>query len=221
MAGKGVIVEFDFTAMNGAELLFSTTKDFLEKLDGIAFDLPVEDRYLSGCYYLGGLTEFFQEIKTKKTPQKASRDLYAAVVSALNEAVPAAVTSAFKNFVKALSDKGVKVIISTRADLEKVQPAFNQIIGDNVVLYHEESSCYGAVKWDSWRRACATNNLSYLSTIAVVGSGKSVKSALHAGMGAFAVINDHVAYQDFTGADEIVNELSGATVKKLLTLLRV
>ena len=221
MASKGVIVEFDFTVVDGAELLFSTTSDFLKELDGISFDIPTEDRFMSGCYYLAGLTEFFQEVKTKKTAQKAARDLSAAFVAALNEAVPAAISPAFKNFVKALTDKGVKVVIATRADLEKVTPAFEPILSDNVVLYHESSTCYGSVKWDSWRRACAAHRMSGFSTIAVVGSGKSVKSALHAGMGAFAVVNDHVAYQDFSGADEVVDELSGVTAKKLLDVLRV
>ena len=37
MAERGVIVEFDFAAMNGAELLFETTRKFLADLDGIPF----------------------------------------------------------------------------------------------------------------------------------------------------------------------------------------
>ena len=39
---KGVIVEFDFAAMDGAELLFSVTKRFLSALDKIPFDERIE-----------------------------------------------------------------------------------------------------------------------------------------------------------------------------------
>ena len=221
MADKGVIVEFDFTAMNGADLLFETTKRFLKDLDGIDFDVPTEARYLAGGNYQGGLAELFSVVKTKKTAQKAARDLAVAFNAALTQAVPTAVTPAFRNFVKVLEDKGVKVVIATRADVTAVRMAFAQILSGDVVLYQETSVCYGAVKWDAWRRICAANRLSHLSTIVVTGSGHGVKSALIAGMGSMAVVNDHVAYQDFGGANAVVSELSAPTARKLLEILHV
>ena len=42
-----------------------------------------------------------------------------------------------------------------------------------------------------------------------------------AGMGSIAVVNDHVAYQDFGGADETVTALDAAAAKKVLEILRV
>lgn len=221
MSERGVIVEFDFAAMDGAGLLFETTKRFLKELDGIPFDIPTEARYLAGGNYQGGLAELFSVVKTKKTAQKAARDLAAAFNAALTKAVPENVTPAFRNFVKALADKGVKVVIATRADVQAVRMAFAQILSGDVVLYQETSTCYGAVKWDAWRRACAANRMRHLSTIAVTGSGFGVKSALVAGMGSMAVVNDRVAYQDFGGADDVVNELSGVTARRLLEILRV
>ena len=168
-----------------------------------------------------GLAEYFAVVKTKKTAAKAAKDLAAAFETALNEAVPKAVTASFKNFVSALASKGVKVVIATRADVETVQPAFAGILGENVVLYHESSATYGSVKWDAWRRACAMNKLRNFSTIAITGSGLGVKSALVAGMGSVAVVNPHVAYQDFGGADEVVRELNSAAAKTVLEILRV
>ena len=218
---KGVIVEFDFAAMDGAELLCSVTKRFLAALDKIPFDERVEAQYLAGGNYQGALAEYFSVVKTKKTAAKAAKDLSAAFEAALNEAVPKAVTASFKNFVSAIASKGVKVVIATRADIETVQPAFEGLLGDNVVLYHETAATYGSVKWDAWRRACAMNKLRNFSTIAVTGSGLGVKSALVAGMGSVAVLNPHVAYQDFGGADEVVRELNSAAAKAVLEILRV
>ena len=221
MSEKGVIVEFDFAAMDGASLLFETTKRFLKELDGIPFDIPTEARYLAGGNYQGGLAELFSVVKTKKTAQKAAKDVSSAFSAALTEAVPSAVTPAFRNFVSALSAKGVKIVISTRADIESVRPAFELVLGDNVMLFHEESTCYGAVKWESWRRICVMTGMSRPATIAIAGSGISVKSALLAGIGAVAVVNDRVAYQDFTGADAMLSELSGPTARKVLSALRM
>ena len=221
MAEKGVIVEFDFAAMDGAGLLFETTKAFLQKLDGIAFDQRVEARIFAGNNYLSALTSYFAEVKTKKTAQKAARDVQAAFCNVLAEAMPKSVSTAFKNFVGALSAKGVKVVIATRAPLEVVTPAFEPILSDGVTLFREESACYGAVKWDSWRRACVMNGMSRPSTIAIAGSGYSVKAALVAGIGAVAVERERVAYQDFSGADAVIGELSAKTAKKVLSVLRV
>lgn len=223
MADKGVIIEFDFAVFAGAELLHKTTSAFLKNLDKIPFNDVLEAKYLAGGNYQGGFAEYFPTVKTKKTAAKAGKDLSAAFNKALTEKIASAITPQFKNFVKALVDKGVKVVIATRADIEdeSIKTAFAPLLGEKVVLYHEESACYGAVKWDSWLRACAKCGLNRVSTIAVAGSGHSVKSALVAGMGSMAVVNDRVAYQDFGGADDVVKELSGPTAKRLLEILRV
>jgi phosphoglycolate phosphatase-like HAD superfamily hydrolase len=217
---KGVIVEFDFAAMDGAGLLFDVTKRFLAALDKIPFDERVEAQYLAGGNYQGALAEYFAVVKTKKLAAKAAKDLSAAFVSALNEAVPKSITQGFRKFVQTIAAKGVKIVISTRADVETVRPAFAGLLGDDVVLFQETSSTYGSVKWDAWRRACAMNKLRNFSTIAVTGSGFGVKSALVAGMGSVAVTSPHVAYQDFGGADEVVSELNAAAAKTILEILR-
>ena len=217
---KGVIVEFDFAAMDGANLLFDVTKKFLAGLDNIPFDERIEAQHLAGGNYQGGLAEYFAVVKTKKLAAKAAKDLSAAFVSALNEAVPKSITPAFRKFVQTIAAKGVKVVICTRADVETVRPAFASLLSDDVVLFQETSSTYGSVKWDAWRRACAMNKLRNFSTIAVTGSGFGVKSALVAGMGSVAVTSPHVAYQDFGGADEVVSELNSAAAKAILEILR-
>ena len=192
-----------------------------EGLDKIPFDERIEAQHLAGGNYQGGLAEYFAVVKTKKLAAKAAKDLAAAFGAALLEAVPKSVTPAFRKFVQTLAAKGVKVVISTRADIEKVRPAFEGLLGENVVLHQETSATYGSVKWDAWRRACAMNKLRNFSTIAVTGAGFGVKSALVAGMGSVAVTSPHVAYQDFGGADEVVTELNASTAKSVLEILRV
>ena len=72
MAARGVIVEFDFAAMKGAQLLFDTTKAFLRDLDAIPFDDRIEARYMVGGNYQGAFAEYFPRVKTKKTAAKAA-----------------------------------------------------------------------------------------------------------------------------------------------------
>ena len=219
MDGRGVVVEFDFAAMDGAELLFKTTKEFLKDLDKIALDDALEARYLAGRTYTDGLARLFASVKTKKTAQKAARELAAAFNAAVTAAVPGAVTVQFRNFIKALTDAGLAVAIATRADVEEVRSAFEPALGERVILYHEESETYGFPTWESWRRACMALEMKHAMVRAVSGSGFGVKAALVAGTRSVAVINDRVAWQDFGGAGEVVEELSGKTAKNFLATL--
>ena len=221
MADKGVVIEFDFAVLNGAELLFETTRGFLKKLDGIKLDPVLEARYLAGHGYQDGLSRLFALVRTKKTAQKAARDLQAVFQAAVTAAVPTALGVPLRNFVKSLTEKGVRVIFSTRADIEKVRPMFETAFGPNVVLYGEVSDCYGAVRRDAWLRACCEAHIGRVSAVAIAGSGVSVKAALLAGVRSLAVPNDHVAYQDFGGADDLIPELSGKTAKRVLCALHI
>ena len=203
--------------MNGAELLFDVARRHLHALDGIALDPLSELRYLAGRTYVDGLSAFFRTVKTKKTPQKAARDLADAFAKAVSAALPGAITPGTRNFVSALAARGVKVILLTRASPEDAASALAPLIGENVSAFQETSVCYGFPRWDSWRRACQANGLTRLSTVAVTGSGFGVRSAMMAGMASMAVLKERTAYQDFTGACDVVKDLSVSSARRLLS----
>ena len=223
MADKGVIVEYDFTALDGAGILFDTAKRFLRALDDISLDVPGEVRHLVGRDYQDGLQRLFSAVKTKKTAAKAARDLEAAFNAEIGLHIAEGLTQGFRNFIKVLTEKGVRVAVMTRADVEDeaVKAAFAPILGEKVVLYRETSVQYGFCRWESWRQAGRAIRLRNASCIAVTGSGFGVKSALLAGMGSLAVEGEHVAYQDFGGADAIVARLGAAAARKALAILRI
>ena len=215
--GKGVIVEFDFTVLNGADILFNTAKTLL-KGSGIALDARLEAMHLAGGNYQGALAELFGKVGASGDAAALARELNAAFNAAVAEKAAAAVTAPFKSFVKTLLDKGVKVVVATRGDA----PALAAAIGDDrVVAYAEPSATYGSCKWDAWKRACRLNGLHEMLTAAVTGSGFGVRAALVAGMSALGVMNDHVAWQDFGGADEVVDTLDKKAADAVLKMLKV
>ena len=222
-ATKGVIVEFDFAVMDGAELLFDVARRHLKAVDGIGLDMFIEEKYLVGRSYEDGLARYFRVVRTKKTAAKAGRELAAAFADAVSDAVsvPTSIPSSFRNFVMALATKGVKVVICTRATPEAAAEAFAPLLVENVSLYREVSPFYGCPRWDSWRRACMANEIARANAIAVTGSGQGVKSALLAGMASMAVMKDRVAFQDYTGAALVVKSLSAASARQLLEFLHV
>lgn len=218
---KSVIIELDFTALSGAEILFNTAKDLLKKIDNIELDAPSEARYLQGKDYQEGFQALFTAVKTKKTAQKAAKDITTAWGAALTKALPDAATPAFKAFVASLIDKNVTVILATRAEHDKVSELFADILSDKVMIYQDTGTSYGGPKWDMWRRAAHACKVPYTTALAITGSGTGVKAALRAGLASVAVMNPHVAYQDFTGADEILTALDKNATKKVLATLRV
>ena len=217
---RGVVVEFDFTAVDGAQLLFDTAKKQLAPL-GIDLTVKLEALHLAGGNYQGGLTELFSELEVKQDAAQQAQDLAEAFRTALSERAAAAVTPGFKAFVKALTDKGVKVVVATRSDVEQLRPALEGLDAELVSLYAEPSNTYGNCKWDAWRRACNQNGLVNMLTVAVTGSGKGVKSALVSGMSALAVAHDHVSYQDFGGADVVVDAFDAKLAQEVLRMLHM
>ena len=222
-ASKGVIVEFDFAVMDGAELLFNVARRHLKDVDGISLDMQTEEKYLAGRSYEDGFSRYFPVVRTKKTAHKAARELAAAFAAAVSEAValPTAIPVAFRNFVTTLAAKGVKVVISTRATPDAAAAAFATMLVENVSLYREVSLFYGCPSWDSWRRACMANDIARANAVAVTGSGQGVKSALLAGMASMAVVKDRVAFQDYTGASIVAKNLSAVSARQLLEYFHV
>ena len=219
---KGIVIEYDFTAIDGAQLLFDTAKAFFTKLDNLAFDSGLEARFLAGQNYLAGLTQYFQFVKTKKTPQKAAKELPIAFQKALTQKLKdEGLPPGFVKFVKAVAAKGIKVSIATRANVDQVTPVFQDLLSDNVKLHAETSVTYGNVKWDAWVRAAQTIGTQPVATMVVAGSGFGVKSALSAKFFAIGVETPHTSWQDYSGANLVTGLLSGDTAKACLKLMRV
>ena len=207
---RGVVVEFDFTAVDGAQILFDVAKKVLAP-KGVDLTVKLEATHLVGGNYQGGLTELFEALDITADAAAVAQELDAAFRAALTEACAAAVTPGFKAFVKGLTARGLKVVVATRADLAS----------DRVVPYAEPSKTYGNCKWDAWRRACSQNDLVNMLAVAVTGSGKGVKSALVAGLSALAVEHDHVAYQDFGGADAVVSGFDAKLADVVFRMLHI
>jgi len=214
---RGVVIEFDFTAIDGAQILFDLAKKRLAE-DGIDLDIKLEAKHLVGGNYQGGISELFAALEKQGDPARTARDLAEAFKAAVTEHIPAGVTHGFKEFVKAVIAKDIKVIVSTRGDVSVLQAALEGLPPEMVVAYQETSNTYGNCKWDAWRRVCAPNGIHELITVAVAGSGAGVKSALVAGMSVIGVVHPHTAYQDFGGADVVVEKIDASLAPEVFRM---
>ena len=217
---RAVIVEFDFAALDGASLLFEVAKGRLAEA-GIDLTLKLEALHLANGNCQGALRELFDVFGKKNDPAKAARELMEAFHDALTEKVAEAFTPGFKAFISAVNAKGLKTVIATRADLEALKPLLEEFDPNLVVPYAEPSLTYGNCKWDAWRRAARANDLHEMLTVAVTGSGYGVRSALVAGFPVLAIVHDHVAYQDFGGADVVTDHFDAKLCDDVLRMLHL
>ena len=215
--GKGVVVEFDFAVLNGAELLFDIASGILKK-HGVDLDFRLEALHLAGGNYQGAIAELFAKVDCKADPASVAAELNAAFNAEVAAKSAAAVTPAFRSFIAALQEKDVKVVVATRGDASALAAAFDN---PDIVVHAETSSTYGSCKWDAWKRACRINGLHEMLTTAVTGSGFGVRAALVAGMSALGVTNRRVEWQDFGGADDVVDVLDRKAADIVLKMLKV
>ena len=217
---RGAIVEFDFTAIDGAQLLFDTAKRVLAG-HGVELTPKLEALHLAGGNYQGALNELFAATGAEADAAATAQELSSAFIEALEAKVASGVTPGFRAFAERLAASGVKTVVATRANPEILRPALEGLDPDLVVPYGEVSGTYGNCKWDVWRRACGANDLHEILSAAVTGSGAGVKSALVAGLSAAAVVHDHVAYQDFGGADVVASGFDAALADEIRRMLHL
>ena len=216
----GVVVELDFTAIDGSSLLFDTAKTLLAE-QGVELTFKLEAMHLAGGKFQGGLAELYSVVGKEGDAAQTARELASRFNAAITERLPGAVSAGLKAFLKELSAKGVKTVLATRGDPAALRSALEGFDPDLVVPFQETSSTYGGGKWDAWRRVCHANGLVDLLTVGVTGSGFGVKAVLVAGMSALAVVHPHVAYQDFGGADAVVDGFNAALAKEALRMLHL
>jgi len=216
---RAVIVEFDFAAFNGADALFETAKKVFAE-HGVELTDKLEAMHLAGGSYQGAIAELYAALGKKGDAAKLAKEIDSAFKAELAAKAPSAVDAQFKGFVKALVDKGVKVIVDTRSPVDAIAAALSEF-GEAVTVYAEPSLTYGSIKWDAWLRACRANHVHQSLTVAVTGSGFGVRAALVAGLSAVAVQGKRTAYQDFGGADAVVAKLDAKLVPEILRVLHI
>lgn len=220
-AARALILELDYTVLNGHETLLNLFKKRLAKegIDLTAFDTA---RYLDGRPFAAGIGALC-EAKGKETvdaPEVAA-ECQAEFSAAMDTAIASLPKAALDGVADLLKKDFGKIIVLSCASEEALKAAFESVATPNLLLVHENANIYGSTAWEALRRVCRKNSLVERLIAILVGSGYSVKSAITAGMGVLAMVNPLVEYQDFTGADALVSEFNVETANELFRLLRI
>lgn len=220
---RGVLIEFDYTAIDGALLLHEAAAKIFGGF-GIAdkFGKMAEARYFSGKPYVAGAAAFLSSVKSKRTAEKTATCIGDELDKSLAAAMPAvAAASETRNFFKTIAASGAKIIVITQTDPAVLCEKVGMERGDNFVIHRDKSTVYGGGRPEIWRGICAKNHLSPLRSLIVVGGTASLKGAIARGFATAAVVHEHVAYGDFGGADIVTSKMDTALARKILSVLRL
>jgi hypothetical protein len=217
-----VVIEFDYVALPGRKLLGEVCAKRFAK-DSIPSDLASVSRYVNGHHFAHGLRELCEAkgCAAVDVPSVVS-ECQESFASAVVAAAPAAVAS-LTPMIKKLLDlrSNFKVVLATSADPVAVKAIFGDIDSPNFSVVRTNSLIFGANSWDVFRILCHNEGLLERLSVAIVGSGASTRGAIAAGLGVIGKVAPETDFEDFTGCDRIVDQLSDDIIDDIKRLLRL
>ena len=217
---RGLLVEFDFAVMPGHQLLLDICKEQLAK-EGLKIDEVLTARYMFGRSFVAGLSAL---CRAQEVSSFEVSDMVATCNEIFVEKIKdnlANVPAGFKEFIQAVADKGVKVVLFSVAESETILSAFSDMPEDMLGASEDLTSSFGFTSWEGWRRFARKNGLHERLCVSICGSGLSVKGALTSGISVIVRDNEMVDYQDIGGYDKQIEEFDAGLADEVARLLHL
>ena len=217
---RGVLVEFDFAVMPGHQIMLDVCKEQLAK-EGIKIDKILMARYMFGRSFVAGLSAMCraQEVTSFEVSEMAAtcNGIFAERIKAKLKDIP----KGFKDFAKAVADKGLKIVLFSQVESEALQAVFSDLTDEQLGVSEDLTSSFCFTSWEGWRRFARKNGLHERLCVSIAGSGLSVKGALTSGVSVIVKDNDMVSYQDISGYDKQIEEFDTSLIKEVERLLHL
>ncbi len=217
---RGLLVEFDFAVMPGHQIMLEVCKEQLTK-SGVKIDEVLMARYMFGRSFVAGLSALYraQELSSYEVADRvaACNEAFAARIKADLAEIP----PGFKDFIKAVAAREIKVVLFSVAESEAVQAAFADMPENLFAVSEDLTSSFGFTSWEGWRRFARKNSLHERLCVSVCGSGLSVKGALTSGISSIVKDNAVVAYQDISGFDKQIEKFDAGLADDVVRLLHL
>ncbi len=216
---EGLIFDLDTLACNGHDVLFDVLTKILgkkaSKLTKFYFAKKCIARNLSAL-----VPELIEDFKLKKVVEEEFIENVkgAFAESLINESK---VTDGLLDLVKAAQEKGFVVGVFSSLDEESAQLLLEKIglANSNVTLSPYAPRTINSFIGEHWRRLAVELSVAPGECVAITSDNNSCKAALSSGMRVVVLPTDVSSFQDFGGANMIVDELSPSVIEASLKLL--
>lgn len=216
---EGLIFDLDTFACNGHDVLF----DVLKKILGEKALKFTKFYFAKNCIARNISTlvpELIEDFKLKNVEEE---DLIEEVKSAFAKALinDGKVIDGLLDLVKAAQKKDFVVGVFSSLDEESAQLLLEKVglADSNVTLCPYSPRTKNSFIGEHWRRLAVELSVAPGECIAFTSDNNSCKAALSSGMRVVVLPSAISSFQDFGGANMIVDELSSAVIKTSLKLL--
>lgn len=202
---KALLIELDFVLFPGLDAAFRAASTVFGG-QGVAFDDIVFARCLAGRPLARGCTAADALDKKKIDAASCAQSILETLTTQLQQA-DTPWREAVSQAAKGIAADEVTLAFLTRLPAEAAWPlleraGFDQ---DSALLSVTATDRLASFSAESWKRAVHTLHLNPHRTAALAASGASTKSALAAGLRVLAIREPLTAFQDYSGADYILD----------------
>jgi len=202
---SGLIIDFDYTLVDGIGLLEGMTTGVLTTA-GVSLPPGTFARKLFGSKTVSAINALLGQANRTTTEQVVT-----AIASGMDQVVVVApVNAALLGIVNQAAAAGVQTLFvtaRTQAVVEEKLAALGVV--DPCVIKVERCDRFGEYAHDAWQRAARAMHVPPRQCTVIAATAMSIRQAVMAGMRTVAIINPIVSFQDFTGADVIVEGADG------------
>ena len=216
---EGLVFDLDTLACNGHDILF----DVLKKVIGKKGTKFTKFYFAKNCIArnLNSLVpELIEDFKIKKVDEEELiEEVKAEYAKALIN--DSKVIDGLLNLVKAAQKKEFVIGVFSNLDEESAQLLLEKVglAESDVTLCPYAPRTINSFIGEHWRRLAVSLSVAPGSCIAITSDNNSCKAALSSGMRVVVLPTDVSSFQDFGGANLIVDELSSSVIKASLKLL--
>lgn len=215
-----ILLEIENTALKGRQLLQGVLKKVLGE-KGVELDLATFSRYCLDVPIGDFLPHILKAVsKTRLSEEKLLAEITESLKTVLCSS-NVKIEPGFKELMKAAGERNVLVGGLSTLDQEATLKVFNnagvpEMTAHVLQDYQAEMTCQSR---NPWLKLARKMSLSTSQCLAVTTSATSTKAAISAKMKCIAIPDKFTAFQDFGGADLVLDALDSAAMKTIFDML--
>jgi mannitol-1-/sugar-/sorbitol-6-/2-deoxyglucose-6-phosphatase len=216
---KALLFQLEDIAVEGRKATFSVLKKLLgeHKVD---LPLPLFSRYCLNFTLESGISRLLQEIASPKIEtEKLINEARSEIVEKLSK--QGEINPGLTKILRGAADQKVSIGVTSglpEADAQALCAKLGlQNLGAIVFAYKENGNHFPSAK--IWLRTAKTMNLKARNCAVIGASAAACKSALAADMRCLAVPDEYTSFQDFSGAETVLESLGDLTVAEVYDML--
>jgi beta-phosphoglucomutase-like phosphatase (HAD superfamily) len=217
---KGLIIDLDHVALDGHTALFEALKTVLKTKD-VSLSLVQFGKICVSRRLSDFVPELLVAIGKKQlSAEKFANDVGAVYAKSLAKD-GAKLTAGLKKLLSAAKKDDFALGAVSGLAEDEAQAIFSELglEDQGVTLVTTRSGGDAAIDTDTWRRVAATLNVPVAGCIGIAADAASARTVLGAGMNVAVKPAPVTSFQDFSGADVVVDELDAAAITSILAIV--